>query len=146
MCDLDWLGDDTNFAWVSWQYVVHVTVPCIVIGYLNYEIIQMSKDKTGHGGDEKKDKQGDVNSKILLSMMIVVSAFFVFNVPMGTSRIVKISMEDSTKFPGWLSTTFHFWQYFASVVNPFVYAILRKDFRHAFIRLAKKIVRCNFTG
>lgn len=75
-------------------------------------------------------------NKTMKSMIVVIIAYVVLYSPYGISKQIKVVLLiEMPPEVNLLSTIF---MYLSSAVNPFIYAILRKDYRDAF----KKLVKC----
>jgi len=76
-------------------------------------------------------------------MLVVVAAFFTLSFPIVIIRFTKslfLTLEGEG-FPPFLTTIGTVAQISASVINPLIYGIFRKDFRDAFKKIGK-----NFMG
>jgi hypothetical protein len=112
-------------------------IPSFFIILLNPLIIYMSKG-TSSAADAK---EASVNKKILQAMMVVVWSFIILNFPVALIRLIKALLPPETsKFPVWSTTLFQVFQFMASVVNPLIYGLFRKDFRNAFTNIFKKMM------
>ncbi len=74
-------------------------------------------------------------SKTIRSLLVVVALFFVCMTPFCITKLLKVIFSDAARVPSYANLTASYFQYLASMVNPFVYAIFRTEFRNAY-RLA----------
>lgn len=164
ICDFDYfnIGTGEGFIWVCFSWTAHFVVPALYVLPMNAAIVYLARKgkKKASGGksggclscfkscwkkpvktkgvptkQQQEDKQA---GRVLLSMMIVTFAFLALSSPTGAVRFSKIFFPNNRgAFPTWLEALNQLGQFLASVVNPFVYAILRKDFKNAFKALLK---------
>ena len=86
-------------------------------------------------GPTESDNQ---TNKTIKSMIVVVIAYVLLYSPYGISKQIKvIILVDMPPEVNLLSTIL---MYLASAVNPFIYAIFRKDYRDAFKRLVNLLL------
>lgn len=84
------------------------------------------------------------SNRILKGMLTVISAYFLLTFPVALIRVVKLlSGPDglAQHIPGWLTFLCSFLQFSASIVNPMIYGLLRKDFRNSYRRVLRKILK-----
>lgn len=124
---------------------IYVFIPSAIILACNLLIIQFSKEK-GHaataGSDGKQDAKSKANSKVLKAMIIVILSFFTLTFPSALIKILKVigGKDGPVKYIPNIFTTFTtFLQLSASIVNPFIYGLFRKDFRDAYAKLWKQM-------
>ncbi|XP_021953110.1 uncharacterized protein LOC110849937 [Folsomia candida] len=149
VCDITWIsmGPDNPPAFLYgvfctlWFFVM----PSSIILVANLLIIQNSKEKR-HAGKLQHNKEtkteAKANSKILKAMIIVIASYFVLTFPSGCVKVSKVlgGEKGPARFiPGWFTTTTSLLQLSASIVNPLIYGLFRKDFRQSYARTWKKV-------
>jgi hypothetical protein len=132
-----------QFYMALWNATYYVFVPSIVILVCNLLIMEWSKDK-GHKATLKNDTDkdaGKANAKILKAMIIVIASFFGLTFPSALIKIFKVlgGEEGPIRYiPTFVTTITSLLQLAASICNPFIYGLFRKDFRDAYAKLWKK--------
>ena len=71
-------------------------------------------------------------SKTIRSLLVVVALFFVCMTPFCVTKFLKVVFNDASEVPGYANLISSYFQYISSMVNPFIYAIFRADFRNAY--------------
>ncbi|XP_035702666.1 rhodopsin isoform X1 [Folsomia candida] len=149
VCDVTWANFGPDFPREFYFAIVcafiYVFIPSAIILACNLLIIQFSKEK-GHaataGSDGKQDAKSKANSKVLKAMIIVILSFFTLTFPSALIKILKVigGKDGPVKYIPNIFTTFTtFLQLSASIVNPFIYGLFRKDFRDAYAKLWKQM-------
>lgn len=78
--------------------------------------------------------------KIFQILLFLVISFFVCMTPYFITKLLKV-IYDVGSFPKELNLFASLMQYMASVINPFIYVIVRQDFRTAFNALIHKYTK-----
>lgn len=87
----------------------------------------------------KHNKDDYLGLKTITSMLVVVAAFFVCLTPFSVTKLIKVVTNDSLYVPPYVNLWAAFFGYLSSMVNPFIYGILRADFRRAYKRMFHRI-------
>ena len=157
ICAVDWQNSNGKILYVSFAFIFCFFIPGCVIIYCYASIIctaqrsiQISHDIHPQGQDTNSTSQNNLNShrKTVSSFMIVVCAFFTCMTPFCITKVIKVSLPQVGMIPPWFETVTSLCQYLACSLNPFIYAILREDFRLAFIKTTKKygFMVCSFAN
>lgn len=84
--------------------------------------------------------------KTITSLLVVVLVFFICMTPFCLTKLLKVVVS-TNYIPGYVNLASSYLEYFASVANPFIYGIFRRDFRFAYRRvlhhLSCKLIRAN---
>jgi hypothetical protein len=153
VCDFTWIQFGPEVPTAMWYgafcTVVFCLIPSGLILYCNLAIIEMSKDKgmvgklqddDGKGGG--KQVEAKANARILKAMVIVIVSYFVLTFPVAFIRVVKVlsGPKGIAKYiPDIATFVSTILQFSASIVNPLIYGLFRKDFREAYTRIFKKL-------
>ena len=87
----------------------------------------------------KHNKDDHLGLKTVTSMLVVVVAFFVCLTPFSVTKLIKVVTNDSFVVPPYVNLWAAFFAYLSSMVNPFIYGILRADFRRAYKHMFHRI-------
>ena len=79
-------------------------------------------------------RQISKNLKVVQSLAIVVTIFFVCTAPFCFTKVLKMFLT-SSYVPSYLNLIATWFSYISCATNPFIYGIFRKDFRRAFVKL-----------
>lgn len=77
--------------------------------------------------------------RTVLSLLVVVISFFICMTPFCVTKLIKVLHLHGRGVPDYVNLMAAFFGYMSSVVNPLLYAILRKDYRCAYRKLLIKI-------
>ncbi|GFY62796.1 trace amine-associated receptor 1 [Trichonephila inaurata madagascariensis] len=121
--------------------------PALVIGICNAVILVTARrcDKVVHVLFVRRHQLHPLNNshmrKTIKSMIVVVLVYYACFTPYSVIKQLKVFFGISV--PPWCNYLTTIFIFISSAVNPFIYAILRKDYREAFKKLAKVFVeRC----
>lgn len=141
-CALQWhkIGDGAKqFAIVLFS--VCFLIPSLILAFNYFKILHEARKKiriwpiTQNG--QKTVKKQLARSRTVISLLIVVCAYFICMTPFCVIRIIKASMKRWV-IPGYISTMASLLTFCSSVLNPLIYGILRRDFRNAFKNIIRK--------
>ncbi|XP_035210616.1 5-hydroxytryptamine receptor 4-like isoform X2 [Stegodyphus dumicola] len=149
VCALDYTRNRDVFKLFHGGCFVCYYVPAIIVGICNFLII-FTAYKSGRSvkpiyvsqNNKTQKKQKTIQKEALMSktsksMMFVVVTYYICFSPYALSKEVKVCFGyDTPPVLNYFSTILIF---IASVANPFIYAILRKDYRDAFKKLPRMI-------
>lgn len=146
ICDFIWFNAD-GFFWVVENYTF-CFLPVIPILIMNIMIVRTSTSKSQAKSKEqmtaREEAEALANARILKSMIVVVATFFALSLPITTFRTFKAILGyfgyAPDKFPVVITMVMLICQILASIVNPLIYGLFRKDFRDAFFKLYKQVV------
>ncbi|XP_071043090.1 kappa-type opioid receptor-like [Parasteatoda tepidariorum] len=82
----------------------------------------------------KKRRESDMR-KSIYSMMAIISVYFICVSPYALTKEVKVIIDDNA--PSWFNYSTTILIFISSATNPFIYGILRKDYREGFKKLMK---------
>ncbi|KAK2142132.1 hypothetical protein LSH36_994g01040 [Paralvinella palmiformis] len=88
----------------------------------------------------KHNKDGYLGLKTITSMLVVVAAFFICLTPFSVTKLIKVITNDSYNVPPYVNLWAAFFGYLSSMVNPFIYGILRPDFRRAYKKMFHRMM------
>ena len=78
-------------------------------------------------------------TKTLRSLLVVVLLFFICMTPFCVTKLLKVIANSDSIVPPYVNLMSSYFGYLSSLVNPFIYAIFRADFRSAYRRLYLKL-------
>ena len=87
---------------------------------------------TNNPSNPQVQKASKSASKTIRSLLVVVVLFFIFMTPFCVTKFLKVIFSDASEVPGYANLVSSYFQYMSSMVNPFIYAIFRPDFRNAY--------------
>ena len=87
---------------------------------------------TNNPANTQIQKASKSATKTIRSLLVVVAIFFICMTPFCATKFLKVIFEDANRVPGYANLIASYFQYTASMVNPFIYAIFRPDFRNAY--------------
>ncbi|XP_069119281.1 histamine H2 receptor-like [Argopecten irradians] len=90
--------------------------------------------------NSRKKSNYSQSKKVVKSLLVVVLAYFVCMTPFSVTKLIKVIVSDTNFVSGRINTFASLVAYCSSSVNPFIYGILRKDFRNAYKLIFKKIL------
>jgi len=151
VCDFTWIKFGPDVPTAMWYGLFCTFVFCLLpsglILYCNLQIIELSKDKgrVGKLEDDKKEgakQEAKANARILKAMVIVIVSYFVLTFPVAFIRVIKVlsGPKGVAKYiPPFATFVSTILQFAASITNPLIYGLFRKDFREAYGRIFKKL-------
>lgn len=156
VCAIDWFTYSEALIYVLVAFVVCFSVPAVFILITNTTIIWVSyvssrarvlphplaAQENGQPGakagrPEKRANRSSLHHVIVRSMLVVIMAFFVFLTPFSVTKLIKMWTMDEGSVPGPVNLAATLCQYVASAINPFIYFLLRRDYRAAAWRLLR---------
>ena len=87
---------------------------------------------TNNPSNPQVQKASKSASKTIRSLLVVVVLFFICMTPFCVTKFLKVIFSDASQVPGYANLVSSYFQYMSSMVNPFIYAIFRPDFRNAY--------------
>lgn len=130
VCAINWWHDgslNSILVYVVVAFVVCFAAPCIVICY-SYVIIIAAARKLHQPHLQKQNK-------VVKSLIVVMIVFFICMTPFCITKLIKVITGHRYAVAGYLNTVSTYMQYLSSCVNPFIYVLLRRDYKRAFIKL-----------
>ncbi|XP_042861832.1 beta-3 adrenergic receptor-like [Penaeus japonicus] len=156
VCAIDWFTYSEALIYVLVAFVVCFSLPAVFILITNTTIICVSyvssrarvlphslpaqENGRRRAKDERPEKRANRSSLhhvIVRSMLVVIIAFFVFLTPFSVTKLIKMWTMDEDSVPGPVNLMATLCQYVASAINPFIYFLLRRDYRAAAWRLLR---------
>ena len=145
VCAIDWHGAQE-------QAVYYVIVACIlcfgvpgsIMLYCYFHIIREARKCQRHvqpsvsSSSTSQSSQMSQNLKQALktitSLLVVVVVFFVCMTPFCITKLLKVVISN-TIVPGYVNLASSYLEFLASVTNPLIYGVFRRDFRFAYRHL-----------
>ncbi len=149
ICAIDWQYQKQQAVYyVITACVVCFLIPGLVMCFCYLNIIRHARKvdsgvpTLGHTTSNPEDVNNPSNlqirkasksaSKTIRSLLVVVALFFLCLTPFCVTKFIKVVFPDAKIVPGYANLTASYFQYLSSMVNPFIYAIFRQDFRNAY--------------
>ena len=132
VCAISWQREKQQAVYyVIVAFIICFLAPGLVMLFAYISIMREVKRSNTSGAPANIAK---ATRKTLRSLLIVVLCFFICMTPFCVTKLLKVILADSA-VPGYANEISTLFQYMSSVVNPFIYAIFRKDFRDAFYKI-----------
>ncbi|XP_054723707.1 trace amine-associated receptor 5-like [Uloborus diversus] len=142
ICAFDWMHEEVpKIATCSAFFCFYF--PGSIMGICNSLIIftaYKSKQRTlfvrrNHAEETRATSKDSSTNKTILSVLIITLIYFLCNTPYALSKQLKAAA--GLKIPHWFSYITTILIFCSSATNPFIYGILRKDYRNAFKKIPK---------
>lgn len=137
ICTTDWLtyGQPTTI-YVLWTFICCFLLPsCVTI--CAYAVIIYTICSKSLSSDPLTPFKGI--GKTIGSLTILIIAFVVCLTPFAVTKLLKsLYMPEPDYVPGYANLTASCSGYISAMINPFIYAIFRKDFRDEYKRIMHK--------
>ncbi|KAK2141295.1 hypothetical protein LSH36_1126g00046 [Paralvinella palmiformis] len=118
-----------------------VTIRYARMSFKNIIRSSASCSKSGENRVCRKHNNDDnLGLKTITSMLVVVAAFFVCLTPFSVTKLIKVLASDTYYVPPYVNLWAAFFGYLSSMVNPFIYGILRPDFRRAYKKMFHRMM------
>ncbi|XP_063591911.1 beta-4C adrenergic receptor-like [Penaeus indicus] len=156
VCAIDWFTYSEALIYVLVAFFVCFSVPAVFILITNTTIIWVScvssrarvlphplaAQENGQARAKarrqaRRTNRSSLHYVIVRSMLVVITAFFVFLTPFSVTKLIKMWTMDEDSVPGPVNLAATLCQYVASAINPFIYFLLRRDYRAAAWRLLR---------
>ncbi|XP_047482963.1 beta-4C adrenergic receptor-like [Penaeus chinensis] len=156
VCAIDWFTYSEALIYVLVAFIVCFSVPAVFILITNTTIIWVScvssrarvlphplaVQENGQARAKairqaRRTNRSSLHYVIVRSMLVVITAFFVFLTPFSVTKLIKMWTMDEGSVPGPVNLAATLCQYVASAINPFIYFLLRRDYRAAAWRLLR---------
>lgn len=142
VCVIDYTDStsDSVFLIFTGSCVVCYFIPVGIISVCNFLIIRAA-NISGRRNNQPMFVRRESDShmkKTIKSMIVVVATYYICFTPAAISKLVKVIIRKD--MPPWLNYVATIFIFIASATNPFIYAILRKDYREAFKTIPKMIM------
>lgn len=156
VCAIDWFTYSEALIYVLVAFIVCFSVPAIFILITNTTIIWVScvssrarvlphtlaaqesrQARAKARRQARRTNRSSLHHVIVRSMLVVIMAFFVFLTPFSVTKLIKMWTMDENSVPGPVNLAATLCQYVASAINPFIYFLLRRDYRAAAWRLLR---------
>ncbi|KAG8187441.1 hypothetical protein JTE90_009513 [Oedothorax gibbosus] len=139
ICAIDYTDStsDSVLMIFTGSCVVCYFIPVGIISVCNFLIIKAANN-SGNANNQPMfvRRQNDSHmKKTIKSMIVVVATYYICFTPSAISKLVKVLIR--VDMPPWLNYAASISIFIASATNPFIYAILRKDYREAFKTIPK---------
>ena len=157
ICAIDWqVEKQTAVYYVIVAFVVNFGVPGMVMLVCYLAIVHEAKKHKVHDmahtpSSSSTTATSDASSqhtkralKTITSLLVVVLLFFICMTPFCVTKLLKVIVDDPAFVPSYTNLTASYFGYLSSMVNPFIYAIFRRDFRFAFKRTLEKLKQLLF--
>lgn len=142
ICAIDWHREKVQAVYyVIVAFILCFVVPGGVMTAAYFSIIREARKVLPLNGAinaPQQDQLAKKAAKTVKSLLIVVVFFFICMTPFCITKLLKVIFDNKNLVPTYTNLTAAYFQFAASGVNPFIYAIFRLDFRNAFQRILKK--------
>ena len=143
ICAIDWHKDKVNVViYVITACVLCFLVPGMVMIFSYTSIIREARKinelPVPAINEEASRATAKRAAKTIRSLLVVVAFFFICMTPFCVTKLLKALSEDVNAVPTYANLTAAYFQYIASCINPFIYAIFRPDFRNAYSSILRR--------
>ena len=146
ICAIDWQYEKKQAVYyVITACIVCFLLPAFIMLFCYTNIIRHARkvaqsvpasvpqpQDTNNPSNPQVQKASKSASKTIRSLLVVVVLFFIFMTPFCVTKFLKVIFSDASQVPGYANLVSSYFQYMSSMVNPFIYAIFRPDFRNAY--------------
>ncbi|KAG8180406.1 hypothetical protein JTE90_022755 [Oedothorax gibbosus] len=143
VCAIDYTANDTQavFYLFNSACIVCYFIPVSIISVSTFLIINIAY-RSGKRDNQPMFVRRQKNShmkKTIKSMIVVVATYYICFTPYAMSKLAKVLLR--VDMPPWLNYATTITIFINSASNPFIYAILRKDYREAFKKIPNMIIK-----
>ncbi|KAK6182200.1 hypothetical protein SNE40_009932 [Patella caerulea] len=153
ICAISWYKErEQALYYVIFAFLLCFLLPGLVLAYCYCRVLTIAHQQHRRHQEQRNNINSVYNSsstkystssKAVKSLLIVVLAYFLCMTPFSCTKLYKVSVDEEKPLPNYMSLLASIMAFCSSAVNPLIYGIFRKDFRHAYKKIWMQIIRRN---